>query len=321
MTHPLHSFLDLTASGVRSQWEQIRSRTPPGEGRRQVAYLPIEILLCHALFQVIDPHRFGGGNIHLLPEPVRALAAIFCRSPGSLTNKMLNLDGMRANGGRLEPELFLYLHEHPEHFANLYALILRAAEDLGMAVPDVLAEQGVDAGELLGQEKFGHCEMAQALAETRAEQILLGEQGFSSRETERIALTRVRLGQHRFAARVLQNYMHRCGFCGFDAGALRRHRLLIASHIKPWRDATPAERLDARNGIAACALHDAAFDTGLLTVNGGLRIHRAARLSGVAADPGYLQTPTLRDCLLIPDGQPGPNEAYLRWHQQNCFLR
>ena len=46
-----------------------------------------------------------------------------------------------------------------------------------------------------------------------------------------------------------------------------RHRLLIASHIKPWRDSTPAERLDARNGIAACPIHDAASDTGLLTVN------------------------------------------------------
>ena len=33
-----------------------------------------------------------------------------------------------------------------------------------------------------------------------------------------------------------------------------------------------------RNGVAACGVHDAAFDTGLITVNGGLRVHKAHRL-------------------------------------------
>jgi putative restriction endonuclease len=38
--------------------------------------------------------------------------------------------------------------------------------------------------------------------------------------------------------------------------------MLLAGHIKPWRDSTPIERLDPRNGLAACPAHDVAFDTG-----------------------------------------------------------
>jgi len=53
--------------------------------------------------------------------------------------------------------------------------------------------------------------------------------------------------------------------------------MLLAGHIKPWKDSTPAERLDLRNALAACPAHDVAFDTGLLTVNGGLRIHLASQ--------------------------------------------
>ena len=41
-------------------------------------------------------------------------------------------------------------------------------------------------------------------------------------------------------------------------------RMLVASHIKPWKDSSPRERLDHRNGLAACPTHDAAFDAGLL---------------------------------------------------------
>jgi putative restriction endonuclease len=43
-------------------------------------------------------------------------------------------------------------------------------------------------------------------------------------------------------------------------------RMLVAGHIKPWKDSEPSERLDPRNGLAACPSHEVAFDTGLLTV-------------------------------------------------------
>jgi putative restriction endonuclease len=38
----------------------------------------------------------------------------------------------------------------------------------------------------------------------------------------------------------------------------------VASHIKPWKD-FPEDRLDPRNGLCLSSLHDAAFDSGLMT--------------------------------------------------------
>jgi hypothetical protein len=92
-----------------------------------------------------------------------------------------------------------------------------------------------------------------------------------------------RIGQHRFAQGVLANRDHSCGFCGMRPGReLERRGLLIASHLKPWRDSTGNERVDTRNGIAAYPSHDAAFDGGLLWVNGGYRIHLSHALADAA---------------------------------------
>ena len=42
-------------------------------------------------------------------------------------------------------------------------------------------------------------------------------------------------------------------------------QLLIASHIKPWKACTNAERLDPQNGILLSALFDRLFDRGFIT--------------------------------------------------------
>jgi len=99
--------------------------------------------------------------------------------------------------------------------------------------------------------------------------------------------------------------------------------MLVASHIKPWRISTASERLDAENGLSACPTHDVAFDTGLLTVNGGLRIHVKSTLAlRVATDPAMKAAfgrPPLADRLLLPPAARAPKQRYLAWHQENVF--
>src|SRR5207344_3178775 len=97
-------------------------------------------------------------------------------------------------------------------------------------------------------------------------------EGTWTEQTERILLAAARVGQHLFALNVLANCGGRCVFCGLSPGSFGAKRMLVAGHIKPWKASTSAERMDLRNGLAACPSHDVAFDTGLLTVNGGLRI-------------------------------------------------
>jgi putative restriction endonuclease len=74
---------------------------------------------------------------------------------------------------------------------------------------------------------------------------------------------------------------------------------------------------------AACPAHDVAFDTGLLTVNGGLRIHLASRLTdAVQDDPParqYYGRPPLQETLLLPPGTQAPARNYLDWHRNYVF--
>jgi len=98
--------------------------------------------------------------------------------------------------------------------------------------------------------------------------------------------------------------------------------LLVASHIKPWADSDDRERLDPRNGVAACPTHDAAFDTGLITVNGGLRVHRAPRLEESSrTDPGVDRYfgQVLRPTLVVPTGGHPPGAGYLSWHREHIY--
>jgi putative restriction endonuclease len=324
MAAGLARYLELSDDDARQQWRRVRQREPR---KRQEPFLPVEVLLCYALFFILDPRSFGGGNIGRLPEPVQALARTLHRPPGSLTSKMLNLDGSRPNSARLEPELFARLAADPSLFEVLYQRVVRAARDEGFPperVPDLLDALQEGRVDLLGQEELGAAEINLALQESRQEVGLLEESfHLGEQQTTRLVEQRVRLGQHRFARRVLDHYGHRCGFCGFAPHKLRHHRLLVASHIKPWAKSSAKERLDPHNGIAACPTHDAAFDSGLITVNGGLRIHRAEPLRrSMVADEGtelYFGERVLGARLILPDKRPGPGPDYLRYHHQHIF--
>jgi putative restriction endonuclease len=148
---------------------------------------------------------------------------------------------------------------------------------------------------------------------------------WSEADTERILLGAVRVGQHVFATNVLANCGNQCVFCGFSPAAFGGKRMLLAGHIKPWRDSAHGERLDVRNGLSACTAHDVAFDTGMITVNGGLRIHLAPPLAeAVEADPlarQFYGRPPLRETLLLPPGAQSPGLRYLEWHHEKIFAR
>jgi putative restriction endonuclease len=95
-----------------------------------------------------------------------------------------------------------------------------------------------------------------------------------SPETERILLAAAWVGQHVFATQVLANCGSWCGFCGPKPTSFGTGRMLLAGHIKPWKDSASPERPDRRNGLVAGPAH-VGFDTGVLIVNGGLCIHLA----------------------------------------------
>ena len=300
----LEDYLDLTVGQARDQYRALVSRRPvPG---KQVTFTPVETLLCLAASFVVNPRQFGGTNVHRAPQPVPELARLFSRSPSSVLEKMRNLSGSRPHGATWDTRASARLRDDPARFSRIYRVLLGAARAEGIGsdrLPDFLKLE--DGGELvlLGQEELDLSVVDEVMRSviTRT----AGGGDWTESETEQIVLGAVRVGQHVFARNVLANCGNRCVFCGFKPpSAPNGKRLLAAGHIKPWKDSSPSERLDPRNGLAACPAHDAAFDKGMITVKSGLRIHLASSLANaVQADALAMQfygRPPIRETLLPP---------------------
>ena len=78
--------------------------------------------------------------------------------------------------------------------------------------------------------------------------------------TERSGLINTRVGQGAYRKSILHRWEYKCAVTNFDD-----LRILIASHIVPWRDSTDQERLDVENGILLSPTYDALFDKHLIT--------------------------------------------------------
>ena len=76
---------------------------------------------------------------------------------------------------------------------------------------------------------------------------------------EKEAVVKVRVNQGEFRKQLLNKY-GKCCLCGVSNPAL-----LIASHIKPWADSGPEEKLDPNNGLLLCPNHDKLFDSGMIS--------------------------------------------------------
>ena len=319
----LADYLALTVTQARDQFRALLQRRPVASGK-QVIFLPVETLLCLATSFVVNHRQFGGSTAHQAPEPVPSLARLFSRPPSSILAKMANLDGSRSHGGKWDVLAGARLRNDPARFSALYRALLQAARLEGIGsdrLPDFLELEHGGELVLLGQDDLDFSVLEAELQEQVSRQAEGG--AWTDLDTERILLAAARVGQHLFARRVLENCGGRCVFCGFGPGTFGAKRMLLAGHIKPWRDSTASERLDARNGLAACPAHDVAFDTGMLTVNGGLRIHMAGSLAAaVQGDPlarQYFGQPPLRQVLLLPPHAQEPGRKYLDWHKEKIF--
>jgi hypothetical protein len=136
----------------------------------------------------------------------------------------------------------------------------------------------------------------------------------AQRQTEIVRQTKTRLVQGFFRDAVLASYDCACAFCG-----LCLVELLNASHIIPWKDDS-SRRADPRNGIALCALHDRAFDRGLMTVKVDLTIRISSR--AVIRRVAPLHQVGILDLAGKPIRLPSrfaPDKSALIFHNEHIF--
>ena len=130
----------------------------------------------------------------------------------------------------------------------------------------------------------------------------------------REAFVRARVNQGFFRSAVLAAYGARCCITGLSIT-----KLLNASHIVPWSVDT-ANRTNPQNGLCLNAIHDRAFDCGLLTITTDLKVKLSHKVSGAVADVAAI------DLLLRYEGGsislPSrfvPHPSFLLYHNEKVF--
>jgi hypothetical protein len=125
-------------------------------------------------------------------------------------------------------------------------------------VPEPLADAIIALIGLSYWEAYETISVFQDLVEPTDAEVLSGDATITG-PTFREQLVRARRGQGVFRSNVLLREEY-CRVTG-----VREARHLKAGHIKPWRDASDAERLDGANGLLLSPHIDHLFDEGYIT--------------------------------------------------------
>lgn len=133
--------------------------------------------------------------------------------------------------------------------------------------------------------------------------------------TEIERTVKVRLGQRFFRDSVMANYHERCCICGLPIT-----ELLIASHIVPWKDREDL-RLNPSNGLCLCALHDKAFDVGLLAIDNDYKVVISPSLHHHSAQEAVKNGLMIygSQSISLPD-RFMPERGFLEIHRNEYFI-
>ncbi len=80
-------------------------------------------------------------------------------------------------------------------------------------------------------------------------------------ETEKDSIIKSRIGQNVFRDNLVEYWK------GCSITEINKNELLIASHIKSWKDSNNFERLDVYNGLLLLPNYDKLFDMGFISFN------------------------------------------------------
>lgn len=230
------------------------------------------------------------GTIHIRNPQIIALATILGRTPSAVSWKL-------ANFARLDPSLQDRSIAGASHGSKLDV--------------EVWEEFNHDWGKLGFESERLLAEKAGKQVEELTE-IDIFDLPRAGKERE--SIVKVRVNQSFFRKAVLAAYDCKCCITGLGIP-----ELLNASHIVPWSK-DEINRVNPRNGLCLNAIHDRAFDRGLLTITPefSIKISKSILRNDL--------TGALQDLLLRYDGSEIklptrflPETAFLKYHNENVF--
>ena len=125
--------------------------------------------------------------------------------------------------------------------------------------------------------------------------------------TEKEAVVKIRILQNKYRKDLLQCLK----FCPITG--ISDERLLVASHIKPWRWSSDEEKLDVNNGFVFSPLYDKLFDIGLITFTDKKEMILSSTLSESTIKKLNLKHE------IYDDLQVKGRENYLLFHNEKFF--
>ncbi|HSV26999.1 MAG TPA: HNH endonuclease [Sedimentisphaerales bacterium] len=138
---------------------------------------------------------------------------------------------------------------------------------------------------------------------------------WNGKRTEAVRTVKARLGQRFFRGAVLASYDYKCAMCQIGVP-----QLLNASHIIPW-SASKERRVDPRNGLSLCGLHDRAFDKGLVTVDEDCRLMLSREIKKRKGPEVYAAAFTkLEGARLVLPARFAPDSEALEYHRRQVFM-
>lgn len=140
--------------------------------------------------------------------------------------------------------------------------------------------------------------------------------GFIPLGYEKTATTKQRVNQSFFRKTLLSSYGAACCITGIN-----NLDLLLASHIKPWRNSNESEKTNPSNGLLLNALHDKAFDQGFITVMPDYTIRVSEKLSDVCNGKTINRffSEYNGKAITLPD-KFLPDKEFLEFHNDVVFL-
>ncbi len=143
----------------------------------------------------------------------------------------------------------------------------------------------------------------------------IAEQMLPREGKEREQTVKARVNQAFFRRAVMSAYNYTCCITGINYP-----QMLVAGHIKPWA-LDEKNRLNPENGIAINALHDKAFEAGLITITPECKVKVSGEIlkdhSQHATDYfiKYHDKPIILPQKFLPDIE------FLRYHYEERFIR
>lgn len=138
---------------------------------------------------------------------------------------------------------------------------------------------------------------------------------FSFEGKEKHALVKLRVNQDFFRKSVLASYNNRCCVTGISVP-----ELLVAGHIIPW-SADKKNRMNPANGLCMNALHDRAFDKGLITVTPDYELKIADKIlhDSLRTDAMNIFNSFNKKRIITPQ-KFFPAREFLEYHNKNIFI-